>query len=156
MEQSIILKGVYSETMNEDFNYGTFEKRLKLQKIVYLLQEMGLNVGGYSFSWYKHGPYSQSLQEDAYHSSLYIAQTIDFTDNAKDTISQFKDVVNEHTEKYNKSQWLETLASIRYLKKHYSFSDDEVLEELVSRKPHLNVEADNKRALTIINTVFAQ
>lgn len=156
MEQSIILKGVYKEILNEDFNYSTFEKRLKLQKVVYLLQEMGLNVGGYSFSWYKHGPYSQSLQEDAYHSSIYIGQTIDFTDNAKDMIERFKAIVNVQIDDYNKSQWLETLASIRYLKRHYDLADHEVLEELVSRKPHLNVASDNEKALNIINTVFMQ
>ena len=43
----------------------TTEQRLKLQKTIYLLQIYGLKLG-YGFSWYKYGPYSQDLVQDAY------------------------------------------------------------------------------------------
>src|SRR5205807_10531285 len=42
-----------------------FEKRLEFQKTIYLLQEAGADLG-YQFGWYKHGPYSSSLADDAY------------------------------------------------------------------------------------------
>ena len=42
-----------------------FETRLELQKTIYLLEEAGAKLG-YSFGWYKHGPYSSSLADDAY------------------------------------------------------------------------------------------
>jgi len=44
---------------------STIQDRLQMQKIVYLLQACGLNLG-YGFSWYKHGPYSQSLADNAF------------------------------------------------------------------------------------------
>jgi len=44
---------------------GSTEERLKLQKIIYLLQVYGLRLG-YGFSWYRYGPYSQDLVYDAY------------------------------------------------------------------------------------------
>ena len=44
-------------------NVSTFEDRIKLQKIVYLCEELfGLKLGfASSFSWYLHGPYSPTL-----------------------------------------------------------------------------------------------
>ena len=52
---------VYKKVFGESFSYGRFEDRLKMQKMVYLLQEEGVNIGHYGFEWYKHGPYSQVL-----------------------------------------------------------------------------------------------
>ena len=40
-------------------------KRLVLQKTIYLLQIYGLKLD-YGFSWYRYGPYSQDLVQDAY------------------------------------------------------------------------------------------
>ena len=48
---------VYKKVFGESFSYGRFEDRLKMQKMVYLLQEEGVNIGLYVFDWYKYGPY---------------------------------------------------------------------------------------------------
>jgi len=48
-----------------DLKRDSTEERLKLQKIIYLLQAYGLKLG-YGFSWYRYGPYSQDLVYDAY------------------------------------------------------------------------------------------
>lgn len=42
-----------------------FDDRLILQKVVYLLQESGLEMG-YRYHWYLRGPYSTGLTDDAY------------------------------------------------------------------------------------------
>ena len=59
-----LLKPVFKSIFNKEFNASEFEDRLEMQKAVYLLQNMGISVGDYRFLWYKHGPYSQTLQND--------------------------------------------------------------------------------------------
>lgn len=59
-----ILKQLYRRLYDEEFLYSKYSHRMKMQKGVYLLQEMGVPVGEYGFTWYKYGPYSQSLDED--------------------------------------------------------------------------------------------
>lgn len=45
---------------NADFKMDGFDDRLRLQKVVYMLQAFGVNLG-YGFSWYFRGPYCTSL-----------------------------------------------------------------------------------------------
>lgn len=45
-----------------DVSMNEFDNRLKLQKIAFLAQKLGA-VGGFTFSWYKRGPYSPSLTQ---------------------------------------------------------------------------------------------
>jgi len=45
---------------NADFKMDSFNDRLRLQKIVYMLQAFGVDLG-YGFSWYFRGPYCTSL-----------------------------------------------------------------------------------------------
>lgn len=42
-----------------------FDSRLKLQKIGFLAQEMGADIG-FTFNWYRRGPYSPSLTRTLY------------------------------------------------------------------------------------------
>ena len=58
------IRPLYRKIYDEEFDYGSFEKRMKMQSCIYLLQQFGLNVGDYDFSWYIHGPYSLQLQDD--------------------------------------------------------------------------------------------
>lgn len=43
----------------------SFDKRLALQKLIYLIQQKGVHLG-YSFNWYIRGPYCRGLTEDAF------------------------------------------------------------------------------------------
>jgi len=59
-------KGIlYKLTEKFDLKRDDTQDRLKLQKTIYLLQAFGLQLG-YGFSWYRYGPYSQDLVQDAY------------------------------------------------------------------------------------------
>ncbi|MCB1098190.1 MAG: hypothetical protein KDN22_21645 [Verrucomicrobiae bacterium] len=53
------------ETAGRQLEIDTFDNRLALQKLVYLLKHGGIHLG-YSFGWYLRGPYSPSLTEDAF------------------------------------------------------------------------------------------
>ena len=55
---------VFRALFDKDFNPESAEDRLEMQNAVYLLQSLGISVGNYGFMWYKHGLYSQALQND--------------------------------------------------------------------------------------------
>lgn len=149
---SNILKQVYSMILNEEFTYGSFEKRLKLQKTVYLLENIGVSVGGYGFSWYKHGPYSQELQDDAFYDIA--TDNVNLSEEAKGKIEILKKYVSEcEGTEYSKSNWLEDLASLYYLKFRMKIDQKELLDRLTKMKPHLNNEKMNQRALLIIDEI---
>lgn len=72
-----------------EFTSGSFEKRLKLQKLVYLAKYFGLDLG-YDYNLYLHGPYSPSLADDYY--SLPDAAEVDLTELRED---DFFDLVGD-------------------------------------------------------------
>ena len=145
-----LLKPVFKSIFDRDFQPNVFEDRLEMQKTVYLLQNMGISVGDYKFMWYKHGPYSQILQND-----ILILQSvgdinIDFSADAKREIRTLKNAVFKEGLEYNLSQWVECLGSLQYIKESLlpsSAEEGTVLNELKNRKPYLNNDNDNKIAL---------
>lgn len=136
---------------DDQFQPSKFEDRLKMQKAIYLLQNMGINVGDYKFIWYKHGPYSQTLQNDI----LNIQQAakdndIEFSSDANRAIEKLKQALSKEKAKYDMCQWIECLGSLQYIKENIlrsSATDDEILDELQNRKPHLDKPEENHMAL---------
>ena len=57
-----------SVSLGIDRDISSFDSRLRIQKIVYILKAMGVNLK-YPFEFYKsgHGVYSRKLAEDYYH-----------------------------------------------------------------------------------------
>lgn len=53
---------VVLQALGVEPNVADFRSRVRLQKLVYLLQRMSLDLG-FSFRWYLHGPYSPDLAE---------------------------------------------------------------------------------------------
>jgi hypothetical protein len=58
------------------FDIGSFERRLILQKAVYLAQAAGVDLG-YFFRWYLRGPYCSGLARDAFSVNVSISQDDD-------------------------------------------------------------------------------
>jgi len=155
-ESAIILEAVYNNIFNKDANFSTFTDRLQVQKTVYLLQEMGLNIGDYGYRWYKHGPYSQKVQDDTFFISNNLplvrveASKLRFNETAIEIMEKFKRFFAYERE-YNDSEWLEAIASIHYLLNYkMSLPDyEKVITKLKELKPYLNNESANKRAWEI-------
>ena len=61
----ILLKLVLDKIGLKRLDLSTFQKRLALQKKIYLVQISGLDLR-YRYNWYLHGPYCPSLTEDAF------------------------------------------------------------------------------------------
>ena len=145
-----LLKPVFKSIFDRDFQPNVFEDRLEMQKTVYLLQNMGISVGDYKFMWYKHGPYSQILQNDILNLQSVGDINIDFSADAKREIRTLKNAVFKEGLEYNLSQWVECLGSLQYIKDSLlpsSAEEGTVLNELKNRKPYLNNDNDNKIAL---------
>lgn len=149
-----LLEPVFKYIFDRKFNPSSFEDRLEMQKSVYILQNMGISVGDYNFLWYKHGPYSQTLQDDIVNLSRTSPDVnIKFSSDAKKELDALKAVIEMKDIEYSQSEWLECLGSILYIKDNLlsRFSTDEnILTELVSRKSHLNKTKENKLALNVL------
>lgn len=151
---------VYSYIFEEPFSYSSFEKRLKMQKAIYLLQEMGVPISDYGFSWYKHGPYSQALLDDAYianpaNSARDLSALSSDNHLAIRALKKMMSVPDYST--YSEKEWCECLASLHYLRKNVlprRCSEQDLLSFLVHRKPHLNDERANHEALDRLEYLF--
>ena len=143
------LRPIYKSVYGEKFNPASFESRMEMQNMIFLLQEAGIIVGDYDFLWYKHGPYSQGLQDDILSLSGTQDAEIRYSTDAEEIINRMREVFNEAVE-YSRSVWVECLASLQYLKANIfsiGTQDADIIAELVKRKSHLNNEELNKKAL---------
>ncbi len=120
------LASVFS-AIDKNFSMDKFEDKLEVQKIIYLLQEYGVNLG-YEYEWYIRGPYCKQVSTDA-HAVLdnkMPAQNPEQLNLNSEQIKQFKHLLDAHL---NDTTWLEIAASVVYLKKHHYPEDS--LEEIV-------------------------
>lgn len=150
------LMPVYKEIYGRDFKFDDFDNRLEMEKIIYLLEEKGVSLGEYSFNWYKHGPYSQALLDDMFHSHSQLAGEIEWSANIKEKIAGIKRIIQSKMN-YEDKNWAECLASILFLKTRVLSSkatEVDILKELTSRKPHLNNIEANKEAYKIVCQTF--
>ncbi|MHC4085725.1 MAG: hypothetical protein ACYSWZ_04920 [Planctomycetota bacterium] len=103
-----------------DLKRGSTVERLKLQKTIYLLQAYGLRLG-YGFSWYRYGPYSQDLVQDAYkvlHSEEYRysreTSSWSFSKSSLERFQKFREICGHILDDAAK---LELLASVDFVRK---------------------------------------
>ena len=150
---------VFNEIYGESFSYVDFNKRMEMQKAIYLLQDMVVPVGDYGFSWYLHGPYSQSLQDDMHYENGRSYTKPALSKEYADKIKQLHELVTSNQRgEYSVSSWVECLASLHYLRKNilsFTASDEDVVEELEKRKPHLNDHSVNIVAYQLVEGLFS-
>ena len=153
-----LLVPVFKSVFERDFEVNKFTDRLEMQKMVYLLQNMGISVGNYNFMWYKHGPYSQALQGDMLNLQSSEEINVIFSIDAKRVIDDLKNAIFKNGISYSEEQWVECLGSLYYIRENLlssASSDIQVINELMSRKPHLNNSIDNEEALKTIKELFS-
>lgn len=151
-----LLKPVYQEVYGDRFNASLFESRMEMQKAIYILQEAGIKVGDYDFLWYKHGPYSQGLQDDILCLSGVPDITVRYSEDAKGVLERVKRVFHMKVE-YPRSTWVECLASLQYLRANVislSASKEDIVERLLERKPYLDKIDINYMALEQLDYIL--
>jgi uncharacterized protein YwgA len=147
-----LLKAIYEKVYDATFSYGSFDDRKKLQKAIYLLENMGVDIGDYSFVWDSYGPYSLSLDCEASQLDDADVPEFSFSQFAEDCFSKLKDILKQDV-KYDCVAWIECIASLHYLKNVLRYGEDNVISELVQRKPYLSDGKANSKALEIVDTI---
>ena len=153
----MILGEIYHEIYNDVFTYEYLDKRIMLQKAVYLLENMGLNIGDYSFSWDKYGPYSLRLDGDSKYcinnDSKY--EKIMFSERARKCFNKLKGIIQGNKTGYKTKDWVECIASVHYLYYVNHINKEKILKNLPNIKSHLSITDGNKRAMEIASELGA-
>ncbi len=124
-----------------DIEIDAFDKRLVLQKSIFLLQALGLPLG-FNYNWYLRGPYSPELTQAAYglqdnmgHYKKELEGKV-LSTKAVSTIAKFNKIFRSY---YDDPKMMELLASLVFLNIRARCEDDKSLKrELFSRKPYLS------------------
>lgn len=126
------------KTVGIEPKMDSFNDRKKMQKIVNLIQEAGVQLP-FSFSWYFRGPYSSSLAD-----SLYMIVRNNITDEEKlneEEIIQIQKVKDFLGDRISSADYLELLVSLLFLKKRsaqINASEEDVIEFIKKNKPYFS------------------
>lgn len=129
-----------------EISKDNFDERLIAQKKIYLLQELGTDLG-YKYNWYVRGPYSPTLTTYIY-TNLDVLSSTDFTqyslaDEAEKNINMVNVLINEKNNEFDTVSWYELLASLLYIYKNRESwgiqkNEEEIFSRLISYKPQYN------------------
>lgn len=147
---AMYLRDIYKEIFQEEFNYEILNDRIKLQKAIYLLENMGISVGDYSFSLNQYGPYSLELDVDA--QRYNVSGAVDFSDVAKRAFGIIRNFIAQR-EFYEEVQWLECVTTMHYLKFMRRMKNPQIIKKLADIKPYLDNATANEAALNIVNQI---
>ena len=101
------------ENIDKKISLDKFEDSLKVQKITYLAQECGIDLG-YEFAWNRRGPYCKQVSE---HAHEILDSDVDADINLikeSEKLQEFAKIMKPYL---NNTEWLEIAASLVYLKK---------------------------------------
>lgn len=141
---SVALGGI-TKRIYPNFNIGIFENRLKLQKIIYLLQAWGINLN-YNFSLYIYGPYCTELTKTAFLiEDINLIKEVGFEDIIVE--NKFKDFLEEITPFKDDIEWLEIASTIHLFTKLYPNKEKNDLITEIKKIKH-------NFAFDIINNVW--
>lgn len=123
------------------FSLESLEDRIKLQKLVYLMQAVGLRLK-YNYNLYLHGPYSPELTRDAFELNSFPAEVKEYIlkNNELDTddyqkLSKVKGLIRDLDE----TRDFEVLATLVFLKRETYIpekSEDKIRQALLRHKPY--------------------
>lgn len=110
-----------------------FSARLRIQKIVYLLQEFGLQTK-WNFSWYMRGPYSPDLAHELFERHEKSAKGPIIRDDETKALRRFR-------EKFGNSQLtaqeLEAAAAVVFVAKSTGARSSALIARVREQKPYL-------------------
>lgn len=141
-ERALILGGILKRIGNFSAKYfeKSFDARLIFQKTIYLLQAFGLYLG-YKFSWYIRGPYSPTLTRKGYELARKFEETPDVRFTKEPSEKRFNEFLEFLGEKKYDPTWLETIASIHFLKHMYpKRTEKKIMEMVLQKQPYLTIE----------------
>lgn len=138
-KQALVLGHILRQFPNFEFSMDTFDGRLRLQKIIYLLQAHDIYLG-YDFSWYLRGPYCTTLATSGFIlNEFYPMMSTNHKEKSEGFLSniirarfkKFRDFIQG---KENDSNFLEAAASLDFLLKTDMVQDDDMAVDKVFQK----------------------
>ncbi|OHB75403.1 MAG: hypothetical protein A2Z25_02785 [Planctomycetes bacterium RBG_16_55_9] len=135
------------------FRVDSFRDRLIMQKMVYLAQAAGVNLG-YYYHWYLHGPYSPSLTRDEFAVAMDISAGMDesigwkLDDKSAQRLEKIRSLFIE-ADPDRRAKKLELLASVHFLidRKQVSKVDAKRIAVILERFNKDFSEQDVRKAL---------
>lgn len=158
MNNSDVLSSAFSQVYSRQFKSSSFDDRLEMQKMAFLMKELGTSCGDYSFVWYKYGPYSQELQNDIIRLTCDSDGEIVFTPKAIHNMERIREILNVQHNNYTCAYWIEAIASVYYLRKYiYPFLEkNDVLVKLKALKTYLEDDQLNDLAYNISTKLLSE
>ena len=137
-----------------DFGIDTFNDRLILQKMVFILQEFNIDLN-YPFNWYMHGPYSPELASDAFNylpileKKLKNNPPINFKNSEQKKIIKVAQLISEAktNTSMDETLLLEAISSLIYLIKYVKSDSIEMLIKLKPKFSKYKEELEEIRAI---------
>ena len=122
-----------------NFDMTNFNDRLKLQKLIYLMQESNINLG-YDFGLYLHGPYAKMLARDGFDMPNFDkCKIIKFEDSKLD--EKFESLLKFLDNKKDDKDAMEIIASLHLFHKIYPRYDDS------EKSPEFSSDEENIKKL---------
>lgn len=131
------LTKVYEKILNKNLK-ESLKCRIELNGIIYLLSILGTNFNtNYNFTFSVDGIISVQLIKDMTKELLkktnYNPNKIIFSDFIEDKIEIVKQMLIYNTKCSNMTAWIQTLASVHYLKTVLNISDDDIIIKVLFR-----------------------
>ena len=143
MKSIDIANGIIFQKLN--ISIDSFDERIISQKKIYLLQQLGTDLG-YIYNWYLKGPYSPSLTSYLYNKLEILSET-DFSSYSlaqkpRENVDKVNLLGRCKMTELSLSSWYELLASLMYIcanKESWGVSDkNSIIQLLIKYKPQYN------------------
>lgn len=143
MEPDEIKLKLILDELNIPIDLSTFENRLILQKISYILQDFGIDLNLH-YNWYISGPYCPYLATLYYSLQQKIAagdndwKNYRISEEVQKILHRVKiSIIDSKPKGIKLSRWLELEASILYINNNFSTDKDSIKKEIKIKKPYL-------------------
>ena len=156
ISQANLLNAVFDNVYGTKFRADCIDDRVKLQKAVFLMREIGVSCGDYEFVWDQYGPFSAELSDDMKMEVDASEVSVEFNQEAIAIMECLKKAFACETT-YSVRYWAEAIASLLYLKQYVypSYTDEEIIQVLESRKTDLNRHDENIKAMNALKEILA-
>lgn len=144
MQEKLAELQLFADAFEVPLDMQSFSKRLLVQKKIYLLQELGIDLG-FRYGWYIRGPYCPILTKLAYELEEHpeyrqqINGSYELTEEAQQQVEALSRRYHQMIDDFpgnSEEDKAELLVSIHYLRKREMQSNklEEVIGELLHRK----------------------
>lgn len=135
--QPVDLGYVLRQLPRFEFSMRDFDHRLRVQKLVYLLQAFDVYMG-YDYSWYLRGPYCSTLAASGFALDGFyehIPQGVRMAFASPQVDGRFEDFKRRISGRENDTAFLEIAASLHFLVAGGGLARDEALRRVAAKRP---------------------